>query len=38
MKDSINYDEEQNKACAKEREIFDLDATVDRIIQTIKYE
>ena len=33
-----NYDEEQNKACTKEREAFDLDATVDRIIQTIKYE
>ncbi|MFA5173501.1 MAG: hypothetical protein WC435_03860 [Candidatus Paceibacterota bacterium] len=33
-----NYDEEQNKACANERESFDLDAIVDRIVQTIKYE
>ncbi|MDD5291244.1 MAG: hypothetical protein PHZ04_03995 [Patescibacteria group bacterium] len=31
-----NYDEEQSKACANERETFDLDATVDRIVQTIK--
>ena len=31
-----NYDEEQSKACTNEREAFDLDATVDRIIQTIK--
>ncbi|MFA4996483.1 MAG: hypothetical protein WC536_05075 [Patescibacteria group bacterium] len=31
-----NYDEEQSKACAKEREAFDLDATVDRIVQTVK--
>jgi len=31
-----NYDEEQRKACASEREAFDIDSTVDRIIQTIK--
>jgi len=31
-----NYDEEQNKACASEREAFDIDATVDRIVQTVK--
>ncbi|MFA5021923.1 MAG: hypothetical protein WC508_02515 [Patescibacteria group bacterium] len=33
-----NYDEAQNKACTSEREAFDIDATVDRIVQTIKYE
>ena len=31
-----NYDEEQRKACTNEREAFDTDSTVDRIIQTIK--
>jgi len=31
-----NYDEEQGKACTSEREAFDIDSTVDRIIQTIK--
>lgn len=31
-----NYDEEQSKACTSEREAFDIDSTVDRIIQTIK--
>jgi hypothetical protein len=31
-----NYDEEQNNACASEREAFDIDATVDRIVQTVK--
>ncbi|MFA5359024.1 MAG: hypothetical protein WC310_04385 [Patescibacteria group bacterium] len=31
-----NYDEEQNKACVSEREVFDIDATVDKIVQTIK--
>jgi hypothetical protein len=31
-----NYDQAQNQACASEREAFDLDATVDRIVQTIK--
>ncbi len=31
-----NYDEEQNKDCAGERETFDLDATIDRIVYTIK--
>jgi len=30
-----NYDKEQNQACAREREAFDLDLTVDRIAQTI---
>ncbi|MDD2730992.1 MAG: hypothetical protein PHW33_02605 [Candidatus Portnoybacteria bacterium] len=30
-----NYDKEQNRACASEREAFDLDATVDRIVQTV---
>lgn len=30
-----NYDEEQRKACANEREAFDIDSTVDRIVQTI---
>jgi hypothetical protein len=30
-----NYDDEQNQACANEREAFDLDATVDRIVQTV---
>ncbi len=31
-----NYDEEQSKACASERESFDIDSMVDKIIQTIK--
>jgi len=31
-----NYDEEQKDDCASEREAFDIDSTVDRIIQTIK--
>lgn len=31
-----NYNEEQRKACTNERESFDIDSTVDRIIQTIK--
>ncbi|MFA5048121.1 MAG: hypothetical protein WC516_03805 [Patescibacteria group bacterium] len=31
-----NYDEEQRKACTSEREAFDIDSTVDRIIRTIK--
>jgi len=31
-----NYDEEQSQACTSERETFDLDATVDRIVQTVK--
>jgi hypothetical protein len=31
-----NYDEEQRKACTNEREAFDIDSTIDRIIQTIK--
>jgi hypothetical protein len=33
-----NYDEEQNQACTSEREAFDLDATVDRIVQTVKWD
>jgi hypothetical protein len=33
-----NYDKEQNQACTSEREAFDLDATVDRIVQTIKWD
>ena len=31
-----NYEDEQRKACASEREAFDIDAMVDRIVQTIK--
>ena len=31
-----NYDEEQNRACVSERETFDIDSTVDRIVQTVK--
>lgn len=31
-----NYDEEQRKACTSEREVFDVDSTVDRIVRTIK--
>ncbi|MFA6896641.1 MAG: hypothetical protein WC242_05595 [Candidatus Paceibacterota bacterium] len=34
----VNYDEEQSRACTSEREAFDLDATVDRIVQTIKWD
>jgi len=30
-----NYDSEQNNVCASEREAFDIDATVDKIVQTI---
>ncbi|HOZ36523.1 MAG TPA: hypothetical protein PLR18_01700 [bacterium] len=30
-----NYDEDQRKACASEREAFDMDSTVDRIVQSI---
>jgi hypothetical protein len=33
-----NYDEEQSRACTSEREAFDIDATVDRIVQTIKWD
>ncbi len=33
-----NYDEEQNKTCTNERESFDIDSIVDRIIQTIKWD
>jgi uncharacterized protein YlzI (FlbEa/FlbD family) len=32
-----NYEEEQSQFCTSERETFDLDATVDRIVQTIKW-
>jgi len=31
-----NYDEEQNMACASEREVFDVDGTIDRIAQSIQ--
>ncbi len=31
-----NYDEAKNQECTKEREAFDVDATVDRIVQSIK--
>ena len=31
-----NYDEEQSKVCSSERETFDIDSTVDRIVQSIK--
>lgn len=31
-----NYNEEESKACVSEREAFDIDATVDEIVQTIK--
>jgi len=33
-----NYEEEQSRACTSEREAFDIDATVDRIVQTIKWD
>ena len=33
-----NYDEEQSLACTSEREAFDLDATVDRIVQTVRWD
>ncbi|MDD5043152.1 MAG: hypothetical protein PHD51_00585 [Patescibacteria group bacterium] len=33
-----NYGKEQNQVCANEREAFDLDATVDRIVQTVKWD
>ncbi len=33
-----NYDEEQNLACTRERETFDIDAAVDKIVQTIRWE
>jgi len=32
-----NYDEEQRKACTGEREAFDIDSTVDRIVQSITF-
>jgi len=31
-----NYDEAQSKDCTSEREAFDIDSTVDRIVRTIK--
>jgi hypothetical protein len=31
-----NYDEEQKNVCTNEREAFDIDAVVDRIVQSIK--
>jgi len=33
-----NYDQAQNQVCTSEREAFDLDATVDRIVQTVKWD
>jgi hypothetical protein len=33
--DCNNYDEEQRKACAGEREVFDVDSIVDRIAQSM---
>ncbi|MFA7216423.1 MAG: hypothetical protein WC095_00345 [Candidatus Paceibacterota bacterium] len=30
-----NYDDEQNKACTSERETFDIDSIIDRIVQSI---
>ena len=33
-----NYNQIQNQACTSEREAFDLDATVDRIVQTVKWD
>ncbi|MDD4897478.1 MAG: hypothetical protein PHV26_01970 [Candidatus Pacebacteria bacterium] len=33
-----NYDEEQNQTCTSEREAFDIDATVDRIVQSVKWD
>ena len=33
-----NYDEEESQECASEREAFDLDATVDQIVQTIGWD
>jgi len=32
-----NYDEVRNQACTSEREAFDLDSTVDRIVQSVKW-
>jgi hypothetical protein len=32
-----NYDDERSRACVREREAFDIDATVDRIVQTIAW-
>ena len=34
----LNYPEDQARTCAKEREFFDLDALVNNIFQTIKFE
>jgi len=33
-----NYDEEQGQVCTNEREAFDIDATVDRIVQTVSWD
>jgi hypothetical protein len=30
-----NYDEGQSQACTNEREAFDIDSTVDRIVQSV---
>jgi hypothetical protein len=33
-----NYDNEQNQACASEREAFDIDGVVDRIVQSVRWD
>lgn len=33
-----NYDDPQKTACEQEREAFDLDSTIDRIVQSVKIE
>ena len=33
-----NYDQAQNQSCTSEREAFDIDATVDRIVQTVEWD
>jgi len=33
-----NYDEKQSQACTSEREAFDIDSTVDRIVQSITFQ
>jgi hypothetical protein len=32
-----NYDEVQGKACVSEREAFDIDSTVDRVVKSMKF-
>lgn len=33
-----NYDQAQSQTCTAEREAFDIDATVDKIVRTVKWE